>query len=449
MPGGQRGVDTEAEQAGLAARGEPSQRMRAVGPVFDAGQHLCEQRVGAIDVRKQRAGFQHGQAFFDHAGRVQREGFGQAVMRMRHPHRVPVHVIFLRFVAAQVVVQHRPPAQHQGPRRCIQVQVEQGGVGLVVLGHVVGIVGVRLEPEPVAFLQHAQAVALRQHQPRGVGAVDEVLHQRMAAAPARVQVVQVGFQRVGVVGTDRQGLLQPVIGGVLERFFAAPGQPRRQGGQGLQRAAIRRQQRHGGRKSIRILVLLRVVQIGTATALQLLQPARFAQVARHAQHPAQHEGRARVPCNGVQPRSQCVVAGQAGRIPLHLADGFDGFAGTDAPAGAIPQRTQHGPGMRAVRLLRTPLPRLLKPRGQVLRRIKQGGQQPTVSEARGAAVEPLLFHLAQQPVDVIEAVLVQGIARVAAKGQRVVGGMRHGEQRPCRESDAHSRQSSACRDCLQ
>jgi len=109
-----------------------------------------------------------------------------------------------------------------------------------------------------------------------------------------------------------------------------------------------------------------------------------------------------------------VVAGQAGRVPLHLADGFDGFAGTDASGDAIPQRTQHGPGMRALRLVCTPLPRLLKPGGQVLRRIKQGGQQPTVAEARGAAVEPLLFHLAQQPVDVIEAVLVQGIARVAA-----------------------------------
>jgi ubiquinone biosynthesis O-methyltransferase len=56
---------------------------------------------------------------------------------------------------------------------------------------------------------------------------------------------------------------------------------------------------------------------------------------------------------------------------------------------------------------------LLKPGGQILRRIKQGGQQPAVAEASGAAVEPLLFHLVQQPVDVIEAVLVQGIARVA------------------------------------
>ncbi len=375
---------------------------------------------------KQGAGFQHGQAFIDHAGGVQRERFGQAVPRVRHPHRVPVHLVLLRFVAAQVVVQHRPPAQHLGPRRCIQVQVEQRSVGLVVLGHVLGILGVGVEIEPVAFLDHAQAVALRQHQPRGLGAIDEVLHHRMAAAPARVQVVQIGFQRVGVVGTERQRLLQPVIGGVLERVFAAPGQQGRQGGQGLQWTAIRCQHGDGRRESVRILLLLRGVQIGASAALQLLQPARLAQVAGHAQHATQHECRARMPCNGVQPGGHRVVAGQAGRVPLHLADGFDGFAGTDAPGDAIPQRPQHGPRVRAVRLLRAPLPRLLKAGGQVLRRIQQGGQQPAVSKACGATVEPVLFRFAEQPVDLIEALLVQGVARAAAKGQRVVGEMRHG-----------------------
>ncbi|KAG1253658.1 hypothetical protein G6F68_011230 [Rhizopus microsporus] len=212
----------------LDGGGGPEQADRGVAFACSVVHHLREQCLGAFHAGEPGAGFQVAEAFVQHHVAVQRPRLLQILEHRPHVPGVPLHLVFAAFDPAEPVAQPRTLGQNLGAQVAVQVPVQDLCIRTLVHAYRVGIFAVWQVGHPILFLSPAQRVALRKLQATAPASFDEVLHSFMAAAPARVQVIEGVFQRAQVVGALFQHQAHPVGQRCIEIVLAALAQHGRQ-----------------------------------------------------------------------------------------------------------------------------------------------------------------------------------------------------------------------------